>query len=110
MSLWCMPKYGLFSGCLPSSALYITSAAGDLGEILVSTLVPDVLEEALTHTEGFAAVESFRVAVFSHIHPVQAAIGVQTHNNPVFVTVRNRIIAAVICPDVTWELFCSWTI
>ncbi len=83
----------------------IFSSVGYFLEILLSTHVLDDLEEALAHSVGFAAVEAFRVAVFSHIHSVEVAISVLTHNNAILVTVR--IAVAVIFPDIIWEFVCS---
>ncbi len=88
----------------------IFSSVGYFLEILLSTHALDDLEEALAHSVGFAAVESFRVAVFSHIHPVEVAIVViiLTHNNAILVVVRN--VLPVICSDIIWEFVCSWIV
>lgn len=90
--------------CLMTLQSDMFLSVGDLGEILISTHSLNFLEEALTHTVSFVPVESFRVAVFSHIHPVESTIGIQSHYNAILVTVKN---IAVISPDIIWEIVCS---
>lgn len=82
------------------------ASVGDLREKILSAHVFDDLQEALTHTVGFAAVKTFGVDVFSHINPVQFTIVILMHNNAILVIVRFRLIAAIIFPDIIRELVC----